>query len=366
MYSSHPSLLSSVTKREDATDTRHQLSYELLCEQPVSSLIVLGIVFIWLLVLVPMWLNRHDADNASRSMDSFSTAMRVLSRRPPARPDRRYVVMPRRDSWGATVDNNPDATTHGRFGGRFGARAGLRLPRLTGRRSAVPKGSRPISGRARVLARRRRIALAFAVLTIGLAVSAIVVGTSWWLEVAADLLLAGYLVHLRNEAIRVSDNRRRRMARAARLAGGSPSIDHAVRSRQSAVGRSFIGTGSEVGGDALVGVTAASASGTANGSRWEPVPVPLPTYVSKPVVQRPAASAPTADVESGTTIDLTRPGAWIESHGDPQVDVRHLLLDETGSGTVSASSGAPRSRPVVEVEDDELDVILARRRAVGD
>ena len=328
----------------------------------MSSLIVLGIVGIWILVLVPMWLNRHDADNASRSMDSFSTAMRVLSRRAPARPDRRYVVMPRRDSWGATVDNNPDATTHG----RFGTRAGLRLPRLTGRRSAVPMGGRPISGRARVLARRRRIALAFAVLTIGLAVSAFVVGTSWWLEVAADLLLAGYLVHLRNEAIRVSDNRRRRMARAARLASGSPSLDHAVRSRESAVGRAFVGGGPDVAGDALVGVTAASASGTENGTRWEPVPVPLPTYVSKPVVQRPAASAPRADVESGTTIDLTRPGAWIESHGDPQVDVRHLLLDETGSGTISASSGAPRSRPAVEVEDDELDVILARRRAVND
>src|ERR1700675_3180480 len=128
MCSSHPSLLSSVTKREDATDARHQVS----CEQPVSSLIVLGIVGIWILVLVPMWLNRHDADNASRSMDSFSTAMRVLSRRAPARPDRRYVVMPRRDSWGATVDNNPDATTHG----RLGAWAGLRVPRLTRSRAA--------------------------------------------------------------------------------------------------------------------------------------------------------------------------------------------------------------------------------------
>jgi hypothetical protein len=333
---------------------------------PVSSLIVLGIVGIWILVLVPMWLNRHDADSASRSMDSFSTAMRVLSRRPPARPDRRYVVMPRRDSWGATVDNHPDATTQGRFGaeGRFGARPRLRLPRLTGRRAAVSTGSRPISGRARVLARRRRIALAFAVLTIGLAVSAFVLHTSWWLEVAADLLLAGYLVHLRNEAIRVADNRRRRMARAARLANGSPSLDYAVRSRDTAVGRRVVGAGSDV--DALVGITAASASGTENGSRWEPVPVPLPTYVSKPVVQRPAASAPRADVESGTTIDLTRPGTWAESQGDQQVDVRHLLLDETGSGTISASSGAPRSRPVVDVEDDELDVILARRRAVGD
>ena len=51
----------------------------------MSSLIVLGIVGIWILVLVPMWLNRHDADSASRSMDTFSTAMRVLSRRDQSR-----------------------------------------------------------------------------------------------------------------------------------------------------------------------------------------------------------------------------------------------------------------------------------------
>ncbi len=63
----------------------------------MTGLIGLAIIAIWLVVLVPMWLNHHEADNASRSMDSFSTAMRVLSRRSPAAGDRRYVVMPRRD-----------------------------------------------------------------------------------------------------------------------------------------------------------------------------------------------------------------------------------------------------------------------------
>ncbi len=80
----------------------------------MSGLIGLAIIGIWLVVLVPMWLNRHEADDATRSMDSFSTAMRVLSRRAPSRVDRRYVVMPRRDNLGVTVDNNPGATTTGR------------------------------------------------------------------------------------------------------------------------------------------------------------------------------------------------------------------------------------------------------------
>jgi hypothetical protein len=312
--------------------------------EPMSGLIVLGIMGIWILVLVPMWLNRHEADNATRSMDSFSTAMRVLSRRTPARTygADRYVVMPRRDNLGITVDNQPNAN------------AGRRLLRLPGRR-AVPVGS----GRARLLARRRRMLLAFAALTIGLAGSAASGFTSWWLELAAFLGGAGYLVHLRNEAIRAAELRQRRTARLARAAAGPLTFGEQPVAREYRTGREVWASVGAAGGVDVTGVAAASASGTENGSRWEPVPVPLPTYVSKPVVQRPAAAAPRADVESGT-IDLTQPGAWTDS----QVDVRHLLLDETGSGTIAASSRA--GSHVIDLEDDELDLILERRRAVGD
>jgi hypothetical protein len=51
---------------------------------------------------------------------------------------------------------------------------------------------------------------------------------------------------------------------------------------------------------------------------------------------------------------------------DGEIDHRHLLLDDTGSGRICASAGAPRGRSGVDVEDDELDLILQRRRAVGD
>jgi hypothetical protein len=130
--------------------------------------------------------------------------------------------------------------------------------------------------------------------------------------------------------------RRRRLARAARAA--------APYAARTSGGERYYAA--RVRHDADIEPAATeevSASGTENGSRWEPVAVPLPTYVSKPVVSRPAAGAPRADVESGPTIDLTQPGKWIDS----QVDVRHLLLDDD----------------VAEV--DELDVILARRRAVN-
>jgi type II secretory pathway pseudopilin PulG len=316
----------------------------------VSSLIVLGIVGIWILVLVPMWLNRHDADSASRSMDTFSTAMRVLSRRDSSQgrfrrrigrgdrsaraeraADGQYLVVPR-DNWGVTVDNQTDTSTSRR----------LRVPlHLPSRRQSYAT-----SGRAQLIARRRRIAVGFAVLVVGLALSSEFAHTSWWFELGAGLALAGYVIHLRTEAIKSSELRRRRLARAARAAAPNSArtpgaeLYYAARVRHDVGIEPMAEPVSAAGGG--VSVTG-SPSGTEDGSRWEPIAVPLPTYVSKPVVSRPATAAPRADVESGPTIDLTVPGKWIDS----QVDVRHLLLDDD----------AP--------EVDELDVILARRRAVN-
>jgi type II secretory pathway pseudopilin PulG len=316
----------------------------------VSSLIVLGIVGIWILVLVPMWLNRHDADSASRSMDTFSTAMRVLSRRDQSQgrfsrrfgraaradstADGQYLVMPR-DDWGVTVDNQTDLST---------ARRRLRVPlHLPSRRQSYAT-----SGRAQLIARRRRIAVGFAVLVIGLALSAEFLHTSWWFELGAGLALAGYLIHLRTEAIRTSEMRRRSLARAARAA--APYAARTLDGRTAGGERYYAARVrhddadvTPLAAETVAGSVTGSPSGTEDGSRWEPIAVPLPTYVSKPVVSRPATAAPRADVESGPIIDLTQPGKWVDS----QVDVRHLLLDD-------------------EVpEADELDVILARRRAVN-
>ena len=322
----------------------------------MSGLIGLAIIGIWLVVLVPMWLNRHEADDANRSMDSFSTAMRVLSRRPPSRSanrgDRRYVVMPRRDNVGVTVDNNPGATTSGR--------------RYPWSRPTAPVVSP--AGRARLLARRRRIALVVFALLLVLVVTSALAVTSWWYELAVGLAAAGYVVHLRSEAIRARELQRRRRARAARASSSSTQwrVPQPAYRQPVATGQPLLRD------DEALPATPVSPAGTENGSRWEPVPVPLPTYVSKPVVQRPAASAaPRADVDATRTIDLTRPGAW--SSEQEEVDHRHLLLDETGSGRIASSAGAPPapyaappSAGTVAADDDELDLILERRRAVGD
>jgi hypothetical protein len=311
----------------------------------VSGLIVAGIVAIWVVVLVPMWLNRHDAANASRSMDTFSTAMRVLSRRQQMHGDRRYVVMPQRENWGLTVDNQPNASTSS-------------LRKNAFRRS--DRGSRP---KASLVERRRRLGILLVTLVMVTAVLSVLHYTPWWANGCADALVVFYVVHLRGQAIRTRELSARRSRSAAVYAeadfGGRASRTAAYR--RPAAGIEATIAASAGFGYADEGLVEASPAGTANGSRWEPVPVPLPTYVSKPVVKRPAARA------AVPVVDLTKPGAWT----DGEVDVRHLLLDETGSGTIAASEGAmsaerPRVRPPVTAEDEELDLILNRRRAVND
>src|SRR3954469_21156995 len=69
----------------------------------VSAVIYAAIVVMWGVVLVPMWLRRHDAATESRSAERFSTAMRTLSRRTHATPGRRYVVMPRRQAGSVSI-----------------------------------------------------------------------------------------------------------------------------------------------------------------------------------------------------------------------------------------------------------------------
>src|SRR6476646_9446738 len=107
----------------------------------MSAVIYAAIVVMWAVVLVPMWLRRHDAATESRSVDRFSTAMRTLSRRTTSGPGRRYVVMPRRSEGGVSVHASGAAQPEGR--------------------PAAPRRSRPSAPRSRrsLVARRRRLLL---------------------------------------------------------------------------------------------------------------------------------------------------------------------------------------------------------------
>jgi len=206
---------------------------------------------VWAAVLVPIWLRRHDAVTESRSMDRFSTAMRVLSRRPPPGGGARYVVLPP----GAPREHGSPAS------GR---------PRRPVRRSAEQASRLEARGQLRLRrARALLILLGVAGLTFLLALAGV---TGWSLQLLADLLLVGYVIHLRLQVVKVvAQSPRRPVPRpeAGHRAGAAPQPAAATVS-------------------APVPARAPALDGALVEQGWAPNPVPLPTYVTAPVVHRPS------------------------------------------------------------------------------
>jgi hypothetical protein len=242
-----------------------------------SGLILLVIVGAWLAVLVPMALRSHESAASLTSVDRFSDAMRVLSRR----DDRRSVVVPRRPS-------SPGST---------------------------------------VAERRRRtllVLLGCTLLSLGLALFGMPLMLV--VHVGCDLLLLGFVVHLRRQAVLKAERRARlrdrhfaapavaRPARRTRVAG----IPERMPRRPDALTASLPAPAARYD-EAPVTVD----------TTWSPVPVPPPTYVGKPV----APSRPPR------VLDLTKPGEWAATLEDSGLDI----LDE----------------------GPELDDILERRKAAG-
>jgi len=248
----------------------------------VSAVIYAAIVVMWAVVLVPMWLRRHDDKIESRSVDRFSTAMRTLSRRSHATPGRRYVVMPRREAGSLSVHVS-----------------GASAPSAQRTRTAA---GRP-SSRSTIVARRRRTFLGL----IGLAALAFllaVVGVlPWLLQVFFDLALAGFVWHLRAQARRaphassdrvagtgtapVSRQRRRDavapVARPQRAAPAVPVEPIIPAAMPATVDVTWTTESTEV-----------AATSDDDAATWEPVPVPPPTYTLKPPAPAAAATEPTA------------------------------------------------------------------------
>jgi hypothetical protein len=237
-----------------------------------SGLILLVIVGAWLAVLVPMALRSHDTAASLTSVDRFNDAMRVLSRREERREERRSVVMPRRPALEVELD-----------------------PPLT------------------VAERRRRtllVLLGSALLSLGLSLFGVpLLGA---VNVLCDLLLVGFVVHLRRQAILKAQRAARQRTRppARRVAVEEPAARRAPRvngipdrrpRRPDALGITLPAPAARYDDAAPVAVD----------NSWSPVPVPPPTYVGKPV----APSRPPR------VLDLTKPGEWAATLEDSGLDI---------------------------------------------
>jgi len=284
----------------------------------LSGIIFVALAVAWVAYLVPKALKHHDEVARTRSIDRFSTAMRVLARREPVSGrDARLVVAPPRPA------DNPRVV----------------LP-SSQPVAAVdrPVAPRPAAQRAAARAaagRRRRILalLLLADLVVGLLAAFAV--APWWAPVVPVALTVLFLVLARTQV--------RRARNAVWDRELAASADEAPRVRRAARVEAQDGMVRTLEVDELEDtvdfaaplVDAVAVATDDGGSLWDPLPMTLPTYVTKPKARRTVR-----------TIDLNEPDTWTSGHS--QEDSR--LVAE------SAAQAA-------EGEAEELEI--EQQRAVG-
>ncbi|MGF1340644.1 divisome protein SepX/GlpR [Streptomyces flavovirens] len=309
-----------------------------------SGLIYAVIVGAWAAYLVPMWLRRQDELNEARPTERFSTAIRLLSGR--AAMERRYAKeLQGREAGEAPGDVDPDAVTDRiesvdvRAFSAPPAHTEARLhdpahdapdPAADGRpreevrparRPRTPGGETERERRARrsqVLARRRRTTtVLFLAFTLGTVVAAVGGLRFLWAPAVPAVMLSAYIVHLRGQerrrfvftmdrrraevaAQRLRENRPRRHQSASAVAAEpdeEPEAGHPIPaptvSPQEAGRRALVEQT-----DHAEWVDQQRERGPAQGDSWEPVPVPLPTYVTAPVAPRATGGVEVGDPET--------------------------------------------------------------------
>ncbi|WP_406139153.1 gephyrin-like molybdotransferase receptor GlpR [Streptomyces sp. NBC_01089] len=341
-----------------------------------SGLIYAVIVGAWAAYLVPMWLRRQDELNEARPTERFSTAIRLLSGR--AGMERRYAreLQERAAGEGVPDDAVPDSATDSPSSvdvrsfavspadsadpadSPDAARPDGRAEQAARRGRSAPKARRagPVSSpaaerarRLKVLARRRRTTvLLFVAFTVGAVVAAVGGLGFLWAPAAPALLLSTYIVYLRTQERRrfaFTMDRRRAEAAAQRLRENRPRRPGAGAAEQRADADARhpepepapAVSAQEAGRRALVEQTDHAEwvdqqreRGRDHGDSWEPVPVPLPTYVTAPVAPRAPGS-----------IDLGAPDTWSSARSS---SVPEPTSDEAPDPAPAQDRQSPSSR----------------------
>ncbi|MFE7130043.1 hypothetical protein ACFVIM_04220 [Streptomyces sp. NPDC057638] len=292
-----------------------------------SGLIYAVIVGAWAAYLVPMWLRRQDELNEARPTERFSTAIRLLSGR--GAMERRYAKELRERGEVPESGVDPEAVTDRLGSVDVRAFAAPRIPRTEARQdtapaalAARPRPSRTAAERARrskVLARRRRTTvMLFLTFTCGAIVAAVGGLGFLWAPGVPAITLSAYIAYLRAQERRrfvVVMDRRRAEAAAQRLretrvqrapAAAAPAPAPAEEPEPRPEPEPAKVSPQEADRRALVEQTDHAEwvdqqrdRGPATGDSWDPVPVPLPTYVTAPVAPRATSG-----------VDLAAPDTW--------------------------------------------------------
>jgi hypothetical protein len=251
----------------------------------LSGLIFVALAVAWAVYLIPKALRHHDDVVRSRSVDRFSSTMRVLARREPvSRRNARLVVTPGRPAAQVEV-----------------AVKGEPVVATPTRRTVAKRAAR----------RRRRVLLLLLVLNLAVVAVATAGVIDWfWIAPPAALLVA-WLVACRLML---------KHERAGLPALVSQVAEALTEEPAHPVDVLDADTDSMLAVDAL----------PTDPALWDPVPVTLPTYVSKSAAHRTVR-----------TIDLDATGVW--TSGRSEADSR-LARDAEEAERIERDAQAARDK----------------------
>ena len=296
----------------------------------------------WAVYLIPKVLRHHDEVARTRSIDRFSTAMRVLARREPVnRRDARLVVSPARAAGNPRV-LTPTRPAEPEAPVSVDVKPAASRARLEARRKA-----------ARAAARRRRHILTFLLIsTAATSAVAYLAYVAWWSVAIPGGLTLAYLVLCRTQV------RRESLHDFAVLTDRDESGDVSVVPRRAVRVEAQDGTPRQPSAPATTTIPArVDEHGVAEfddtedtvgidvalleaiviptedgGSLWDPLPVTLPTYVSKPKAKRTVR-----------TIDLGEPGTWTSGRTAEDTQIVAQAAAEEAAAEVAADTEQQRA-----------------------
>lgn len=267
-----------------------------------SGLIYAAIVACWASVLVPRWIRRNEEVERAREEDA-ARGVRVLERRQAhARHSSGNFTLP-----ASSVPSAPDPPV-------------VRSTATPDTSGYVPYADEVVPDDGHdaaaddeadlhefyltsfaVAARRRRRVLTLLVLALGVVALAIAAGRLPTASIAVPaVLLSGFLVLARRAAVVQA----RRLERLRRVAAGrrAQARSQATAEEENAFAGEISSSGRRI---AVLDIPEPAEPPDPNA--WEPVPVPLPTYLTKAKAETPAVRR----------IDLSSPGAWTSGRLNP-------------------------------------------------
>lgn len=314
----------------------------------LSGLIFVALAVVWAVVLIPMALRHHDEAAKTRAVDHFSDDLRVVARREAVTTRQsRLVVPPRATGPRDMPPGVPAAPRQAPEAPAAPAAAEQRPP--ADRRAEAATRRATEHAAARAAAKRRLIVLGLLLLaTVGVGVGSFLGTLQPWAPAIPGALALAFLVLARvlvKREHRAWAAQRRREAMWAEVTHGvdrtpvpaatgpgrattdelAVEADDVVLAAPSPVSAPFL-SGLDDTCAVPVGLTAQGAPAE---GLWDPLPVTLPTYVTKPRAQR-----------SVRTIDMLAPG--VQSSGRSAAD--SALVAE--AATASTASPAEQDRAV--------------------